>query len=107
MTRRSFIYRDGKCIEVTDQDLAPREQKPVIIGEGDQRGYSFQLPLNYKYADTVTTKQVGGLEPGMPCWTSASKGEDIAKRAQDHGEPLNWERTRQKGKTIWRAGENG
>ena len=48
-------------------------------------GHTVQLPKNYKYAKRHTKE-------GHPAWTSKQEARDIAKRAQDNGEGVWFDR---------------
>jgi hypothetical protein len=80
--RRRYVVRDGKVVE------GGAEARPIaeaIPGQGDGRGTTVQLPKNYPYAKSH-------LADGTVCWNTQSEARDVAKRAQDHGEDLSWDR---------------
>jgi hypothetical protein len=81
--RRTFVVRNGKVVEGKGQN---RPSELPIPGEGDPRGFSFQLPKNYKHATRYT-------KDGFPMWTTKSEAQDIAKRAADQGDSrLQWDK---------------
>ena len=58
-------------------------------GRDRARGFSFQLPKNYKYANRFIES---GVHKGRPCWTSKKEAEDMCKRAEAHGEDVSWDK---------------
>lgn len=77
-------YVNGKRV---DGPAPRRPYKHAVLGEGSERGFSFQLAKNRSYIpDQKFTPE------GWPAWTSKQEAREIAARAQGKGDDIAWER---------------
>lgn len=86
--RRRFVFRNGKWFE---KEPGPKRKKGIkpMNGAGDGRGFSFQLPRYYKYANKFIER---GPMKGRPYWETKREAAEIAARARDAGEDLEWDK---------------
>jgi hypothetical protein len=85
--RRTYVFRNGKWFE---KEPSPKRKRGLgpMNGAGDGRGFSFQLPKYYKHANRFIES---GPAKGRPCWTTKQEASEIAARARDAGEDIEWD----------------
>jgi hypothetical protein len=68
-----------------DEEYLEKLRSLQVCVSGDPGGHTIQLPKGYRHAKRFR-------KDGTVCWTSKQEARDIASRAQDHGEVLDFDR---------------